>query len=368
MSSTVMIDGVLVPPERAQVSVFDRGFLYGDSVFESLRSYQGIPFALDEHLARLKRSAERVAIALPVSLGYPAQRNAARAQRARQPRQLPEVLTLTRGTGRSLGLDPELADEPLRVLLVTALASLPPSSTSTAFPRSPIAASGRATPQAWPTPKLATTCLAVLAMRAARARGAREALIEDSHGQILEGAASNLFAVFSGKLVTAPETAAILPGITRGHVLELARAAGMKVELRAIAKSELGSAQEVFVSSSIRELVPVVSIDGQPVGNGNPGPMTRELLRAYRERAAARASSTELSRHWNARSRKPCVRRRKISVHAYEIDSLSGGASQSSPNSSTGCGVRTVSLPQIEIPCRAILFAAPADSLGMRWV
>ena len=116
---------------------------------------------------------------------------------------------------------------------------------------------------------------------------AREALIEDAHGHILEGAASNVFAVFSGKLVTPPESAAILPGITRGHVLELARAAGIKVELRAIAKAELAAAQEVFVCSSIRELVPVVSIDGQPVGNGMPGVTTRGLLRSYRERAAA---------------------------------------------------------------------------------
>ena len=285
MSSTVLIDGQLVPPERAQVSVFDRGFLYGDSVFESLRSYQGRLFALDEHLARLKRSAERVAIALPVSLDT--LRNEMRhALRVHGGPDAYLRLTVTRGTGRSLGLDPELADEPLRVLLVTALA-LPPVevyehgiSAITYRGERPSDAAGVA------DAKIGNYLLAVLAMRAARAQGAREALIEDSHGQILEGAASNVFAVLAGQLVTPPESAAILPGITRGHVLELARAADMKVELRAIAKSELRSAQEVFVCSSIRELVPIVSIDGQPVGGGRPGPTTRELLRAYRERAA----------------------------------------------------------------------------------
>jgi branched-chain amino acid aminotransferase len=286
MSSTVMIDGQLVPPERAQVSVFDRGFLYGDSVFESLRSYQGRLFALDEHLARLKRSAERVAIALPVSLDT--LRN--EIQHALRVHGSPESylrLTLTRGTGRSLGLDPELADQPLRVLLVTALA-LPPAeiyehgiAAITYRAERPSDAAGVA------DAKIGNYLLAVLAMREARALGAREALIEDRQGYILEGAASNVFAVFGGKLRTPPESAAILPGITRGHVLELARAAGMSVELRALAKSELAAAQEVFVCSSIRELVPVVSIDGRPVGNGNPGPITRELLRAYRERAAA---------------------------------------------------------------------------------
>jgi branched-chain amino acid aminotransferase len=285
MSSTVMINGVLVPPERAQVSVFDRGFLYGDSVFESLRSYQGIPFALDEHLARLKRSADRVAIALPVSLAT--LRNEVR--HALSVHGSPNSylrLTLTRGTGRSLGLDPELADEPLRVLIVTALALPPPEtyehgiSAITYRAERPSDAAGVA------DAKIGNYLLAVMAMRAARASGAREALIEDAHGHILEAAAANVFAVISGKLVTPPESAAILPGITRGHVLELARSSGLEVELRAIQKSELGSAAEVFVSSSIRELVPVVSIDGRPVGNGTPGPKTRELQRSYRERAA----------------------------------------------------------------------------------
>jgi branched-chain amino acid aminotransferase len=281
MRSTVMIDGQLVPPERARVSVFDRGFLYGDSVFESLRSYQGIPFALDEHLARLKRSAERVAIALPVGVDT-LQSEVLRALGAHGTPESYLRLTLTRGTGRSLGLDPELAEQPLRVLVVTALAQ--PSveiyergiSAITYRAERPSDAAGVA------DAKVGNYLLAVMAMRASRAHGAREALIENSEGQILEGATSNVFAVFAGILVTAPDSAAILPGITRGHVLSLARALGMPVELRAICKSELSLADEVFVCSSIRELVPVVTIDGQPVADGKPGPLTRELLRAYR--------------------------------------------------------------------------------------
>jgi branched-chain amino acid aminotransferase len=284
MSSTVMIDGQLVPPERAQVSVFDRGFLYGDSVFESLRSYRGTLFALDEHLARLKRSAERVAIDLPISLDSlrGEMRHALRVHGS------PDSylrLTLTRGMGRSLGLDPELAAESLRVLLVTTLAQPPAEIYEHGISAITYRAERLGDAAGVADAKTGNYLLAVLAMRAARALGAREALIEDRHGYVLEGATSNVFAVLSGNLVTAPESTAILPGITRGHVLELARAAGMTVELRAIAKSELGSAQEVFVSSSIRELVPVVSIDGHPVGRGSPGPATRELLRAYRERA-----------------------------------------------------------------------------------
>lgn len=284
MRATVMIDGQVVPSEHARVSVFDRGFLYGDSVFESLRSYRGVPFALDEHLARLARSAERVAIALPVGLG------ALRSEvlHALAVHGVPDSylrLTLTRGIGRSLGLDPELAEESLRVVVVTDLARPADEiyelgiSAITYRAERPSDVAGVA------DAKIGNYLLAVMAMRAARIQGAGEALIEDHQGRILEGAASNVFAVFSGILVTAPESAPILSGITRGHVLALARAAGLGIQLRALGKRELATADEVFVCSSLRELVSVVSVDGQLVGNGSPGPVTRALLGAYRELA-----------------------------------------------------------------------------------
>jgi branched-chain amino acid aminotransferase len=285
MATTVMIDGLLVPPERAVVSVFDRGFLYGDSVFESWRSYGGSLFALDEHLARLEHSAERVLIALPVS------RAVLRAEvlSAVAAHGSPEAyvrLTLTRGVGRALGLDPELAERPLRVVLVSTLS--PPESE---LYRDGIAAITFRAERPSDAPavadaKIGNYLLAVLAMRAARDRGASEALLEDAEGRILEGATSNVFAVLGGTLLTPPETAPILPGITRAHVLRIAQAFGLPVELRTLRKAELAQADEVFISSSIRELVPVVRIDGQRVGPGVPGPITRELLRRYREHVA----------------------------------------------------------------------------------
>jgi branched-chain amino acid aminotransferase len=284
MSSTVMIDGQIVPPDAARVSVFDRGFLYGDSVFESLRSYGGKLFALADHLARLERSAERVFIPLPVGVEVLAReiREAVAVQAS------PESyvrLMLTRGIGRALGLDPELAGEPLRVILVTALERPPPEiyeqgiSVITFRAERPSDAPGVA------DAKIGNYLLAVLAMRAARRAGAREALLEDSAGNILEGSTSNVFAVFQGKLRTPPESAAILPGITRAHVLAQARAAGIASELCTLPKVTLKAADEVFVSSSIRELVPVVAIDGHPVGSGVPGPLTRMLLQIFRQAA-----------------------------------------------------------------------------------
>ena len=286
MAATVMIDGSLVPPERAVVSVFDRGFLYGDSVFESLRTYGGKPFDLDLHLARLERSARRVLIPLPVDV-QALEREVLQAIAAHARPECYVRLTVTRGIGRALGLDPELADTPLRVIQVAEL-TLPSRELYEQGIRAISYRSERASdPAAVADAKIGNYLLAVLAMRAARAAGAQEALIEAPSGEVLEGATSNLFAVFRGILRTPPESSAILPGITRAHVIELARTRGLPLELRALPKAELRCADEVFVCSSIRELVPVVNIDGQPVGTGVPGPVTRELLAMYR---AARGS------------------------------------------------------------------------------
>ncbi len=285
MASTVMIDGVLVPAERAVVSVFDRGFLYGDSVFESLRTYGGKPFDLAEHLGRLERSAERVFIPLPVGLSV-LDREVRQAIEAHSSPERYVRLTLTRGMGRSLGLDPELADTPLRVITITDLTLPSPALYEQGIHAISYRIERASDAAAVAAAKIGSYLLAVLAMRAARAAGAQEALLEAHNGDVLEGTTSNVFAIFRGKLCTPPESAAILPGITRAHVLTLAQSAGVPVELRALPKAELAFADEIFVCSSIRELVPVVNLDGQTLGAGVPGPVTRELLRAYR---AARA-------------------------------------------------------------------------------
>jgi branched-chain amino acid aminotransferase len=279
-----MIDGRIVAPERAVVSVFDRGFLYGDSVFETLRTYRGALFALDEHLERLARSAERVLISLPVPLST-LREEIASAVAAHGGDELYVRLTLTRGIGQSLGLDPELARSPLRVVLVTALSPPAPELYERGIAVITFRAERPSDAPAVADAKIGNYLLAVLAMRAARAAGASEALLEDAQGHILEGSTSNVFAVFAGVLRTPPLSSAILPGITRAHVLAIAEAAGIAVEQRSLHKAELAQANEVFICSSIRELLPVVSIDGQRVGVGTPGPITVELLRRFREAA-----------------------------------------------------------------------------------
>jgi branched-chain amino acid aminotransferase len=121
-------------------------------------------------------------------------------------------------------------------------------------------------------------------MREARRAGAAEALVVDGDGNVVEGASSNVFAVFGQTLVTPPEEAGILAGITRAHVLEVAGELGLDVRLEALPLARLVQADEAFISSSIRELLPVVRVDATPVGSGKPGPLTVRLHAAFREK------------------------------------------------------------------------------------
>ncbi|MES1183665.1 MAG: aminotransferase class IV [Myxococcales bacterium] len=290
MSSLVLIDGRPSPPEAATISVFDRGFLYGDSVFEALRTYGGRPFALERHLQRLAESAARVFIDLPVSLQQLGREVHSAIVGAGNPESYVR-LTVTRGVGETLGLDPGLARHPLRVVIVTPLKS-PPEETY----RDGVAVityrTERVTDHSVAAgAKVGNYLTAVLAIRQARAVGAAEALIVDGRGSVVEGATSNVFAVLGdGTLVTPPESDGILLGITREAVLAVAAELGVPIQQQSLPLEVVKNAAEVFVSSSIRELVPVVSVDGAAIGPGKPGPTTTRLLTAFRD--ACRRSTT----------------------------------------------------------------------------
>lgn len=287
MTTLVSMDGNIVGAEDARVSVFDRGFLYGDSVFEALRTYDGVPFALTEHLERLGRSAQRALITLPVPLDvFRAEIHAALAA-AKNPESYIRLL-ITRGRGSALGLDPSLARKPLRVALVMELTPLP----AAMYERGVGVVTFRSQRVADSTPasgaKLSNYMVAVLAMAEVHRAGAEEAIVLDAEGRVVEGTTSNVFYVKDGVLVTPPEEAGILLGITRDKVLSLARHAGVTVQEKMFFPKELASADEVFISSSIREIAPVVTVDGKPVAKGKPGPVTLKLLDALRALAYGR--------------------------------------------------------------------------------
>ncbi len=288
MSRVASIDGVILAPDDAKVSVYDRGFLYGDSVFETVRTYGGEPFALREHLERLARSAERVAIPLPVSLETLDADVRAAIRAAKNPESYARLM-LSRGAG-PLGLDPSLAVRPLRVILVEPLV-LPAAESYRDGVAVVTVRTARAADAAHGA-KVGNYLASLLALREAKAAGAHEALVLDARGNVLEGTTSNVFLVTrpggpgtDPELWTPPDEAGILPGITRAHLLEVARAEGLTVRLVPIRPEDLAQADEVFLSSSLREVLPVVRVDGAPVGSGAPGEVTRRLHAAFRRRA-----------------------------------------------------------------------------------
>jgi branched-chain amino acid aminotransferase len=275
----VSIDGALVDSADARVSVFDRGFLYGDSVFEVFRTYGGVPFAEREHLERLARSAERLMIPLPISLEtLSAEVHAALDAAGEGPWYVRVVIT--RGTG-PLNYDPSTAVEPLRVVIVAPL-SVPPREHYERGIAVVLLSASRPTDDARAAGAKASNYLAnLLAVHEAKQRGAHEALVVGRGGQVLEGASSNIFIVQGGKVRTPEAQPGILVGITRATVLEAASAAGIEVEEGEILPADFDSADEAFITSSIREVMPVVRVDGARIGTGTPGPVTKRLHEGY---------------------------------------------------------------------------------------
>ena len=280
MGRLVSIDGSIVAPDEARVSVYDRGFLYGDSVFETIRTYRGAPFALADHMDRLERSADRVGIPMPISKEAMAREVERAIEAAANPESYIRAM-LTRGAG-PLGLDPSLAQEPLRVIFLEPLVPFPASMyrdgvsvVTVRTERAADAASGA---------KVGNYLASLLALRVAKEASAHEALIVGADGRVVEGTTSNVFAVRDGALLTPPEEAGILPGITRAHLLDAASGIGVRVRFERLTPDELAASAEVFLSSSIREVLPVIRVDRAQVGDGRPGPITRALHAAFRER------------------------------------------------------------------------------------
>jgi branched-chain amino acid aminotransferase len=301
MRTIVNMDGKLVLPAEATVSVFDRGFLYGDSVYEVVRTYRRRPFELDAHLARLARSAERLGLALPWDAAR-TRRELVRTLEAVPAADEPEPdaapwnrgqlslrIIMTRGAGK-LGLDPALAVDPRAIVLASPLRAPPLAAYRDGVSCRIVGVRHEAPGTVDPGAKTGAHLANVLAVREARAAGAHEALLLGAGGQVTEGASSNVFAVRAGALVTPPLGAGILAGVTRALVLELAREARLPGREVPLLPEDLASSDELFITSTAREILPVTALDGRPVGGGKVGPVTTRLRALFRARAELSAS------------------------------------------------------------------------------
>jgi len=287
VTGKVSIDGQVVEGGEARVSVFDRGFLYGDSVFEVFRTYGGVPFAQKEHLERLKRSANRLMIPMPVSLETLSSEVCETLAAAGAGEWYVRVV-ITRGTG-PLTYDPSTATAPLRVIIAAPVSVPPPEHYERGVGVSLLHASRPTDDDRAAGAKASNYLANLLAVYEAKQKGAQEALMLGRHGQILEGASSNIFIVKDGTVRTPEPQTGVLVGITRATVLAAAVAEGIEAEEAEVRPEDLYGADEAFITSSIREVMPVVSADGRTIGSGAPGPVTGRLRKGYL-RAVARAT------------------------------------------------------------------------------
>jgi D-alanine transaminase len=276
MRELAWINGTTTELSEARVSLEDRGFFFGDGVYETLRIYQGKPFGLEAHLQRLERSAAAILLELPHT----------RKELEAFMLQLIEdsgseeaylYLQLTRGSAPRNHLFPD-AVKPTLALYVRAF---PPGFGAVSETGAPCITHPD---ERWLHCNIKTINLLpnVLAKEKARQSGAYEAILYRPAEVVTEGSSTNVFVVSGGTVYTHPESDLILSGITRQIILGLLSDAGIPYREEAVSLAQLRRAEEVWVSSSVAEIVPVIKLDGAPVGEGNPGQITQQLMRKYR--------------------------------------------------------------------------------------
>ncbi len=275
----IYLDGAYLPKEEAKVSVFDHGLLYGDGVFEGIRAYNGRVFRLDEHLDRLYDSAKTIDLAVPIAKAEMADaiREVLRRNGLRDAYIRPIV---TRGVG-DLGLDPRKCPKPSVIIIAVEWGAMYGDLYEKGL--TGVTVSIRRTPAEAlpPNVKSLNYLNNILAKIEANCKGGDEAIFFDTNGYLSEGSGDNIFVVKNGEIIT-PPTLNNLRGVTRLVALECARDLGITVVERNMGYFDLYTADEVFVTGTAAEVGPIVTIDGRTIGSGRPGPITRQLMSAFK--------------------------------------------------------------------------------------
>jgi branched-chain amino acid aminotransferase len=282
------VEGKLLPPEQATVPVLDRGFLYGDSVYEVVRTYAGRPFELERHMLRMERTAKGIGLVLPPREQI--ERELSRTLDAAGNDESYARIVVTRGEGQ-FGLAPQLAKDLHRLIVIVRPLQLPAEEAYARGLQMAIAKTRRNSPLTLdPALKTGNYLNNILALREAVEAGADDAILLDLEDRVTEATTSNVFFVQRGVVVTPPLRLGMLEGVTRALVIEIARGEGMMVREEPHGAEALAAADEVFVSSSLREVMPVTSLvylessgeQTRPVGSGKPGPVAQRLRAAFR--------------------------------------------------------------------------------------
>ncbi len=299
LRGAVYVNGVIKPANEAVVPVYDHGFLYGEGVYETLRTYNHVPFLYDRHMARLRASAGRIQLGVPFTdaelagwiddtvaaagLETANQRDAGEATAAGTQQAYIRIL-FTRGVGE-LNYDPRSTPTPTTVIIVKPLEEPAPRVFSDGINICLVPVLRNHPGSVNPLIKANNLLNNALAMQEANRRGGEEGLMCNFRGELSECSQANFFMVRGGRVLTPPSEAGLLEGITRAFLFEVGRDAGIDVREEVLYPKDLETADEAFITSTTRELSPVTKIDGKPVGSGQVGAITRRMLEGYRTRA-----------------------------------------------------------------------------------
>jgi len=284
MRGAVYVNGTITPADQAVVPVYDHGFVYGEGVYETMRTYNRVPFLYDRHMRRLRRSAERILLDVPFTDAALLTSIDQTVAAAGDLREAYVRVLHTRGVG-DLTYDLKSTPTPTTVIIVKPFEAYPARVYDQGIRLSLVEMLRNHPRSVNPLIKSNNLMNNALAMQAAYRAGAEEALMCNYRGELTECSQSNFFLVRGGAVLTPPSEAGLLEGVTRAFIFELGRELGIDVREDPLHPKDLDTADEMFITSTTRELSPVVNVDGRPVGNGTVGPITKKLTSLYQQRA-----------------------------------------------------------------------------------
>lgn len=283
MGYAVSIGDRLGTPDEVTLRVTDNGFVFGDSAYETLRTYAGRPYELGRHLARLRRSIARLGFEPGATDAEIAARIDAALKFAGNEESYIRLI-VSRGVG-DMSYRFERIPGPTIAVYVKPLELLNESHDRDGVAAAVVSIRRNPVESLDPAIKASNLLNNALATREAYSTGAYEAILLNTRGEVAEGAGSNVFVVRAGAVATPLLSCGLLAGITRELVIELARAGAIPLAETVLLPADLISAEEIFITSTLKEVLPVVRLDGRPVGDGRPGPITLRLRHLYRARA-----------------------------------------------------------------------------------
>jgi branched-chain amino acid aminotransferase len=290
MAATINVNGRVFDQEHAVISVFDHGFLYGEGVYETLRTYNSQPFLFERHMRRLRTSADMLALSVPLA---DAQIDARFRETMRvaglgdgADREAYIRILVTRGIGE-LTYDPAATPTPSIVVIVKPNVDPPREVFERGVKVSLVGVVRNHPGSVNPLIKSNNLLNNALAMQEAFRRDGFEGVMRNYRGELAECTQSNLFIVKDGAALTPPVDAGLLPGITRAFLFEVGAEAGIPVREAVLKDGDLFGADESFLTSTTREVVPIVQVDDRTIGSGKPGPVTLALLDGFRRKAQA---------------------------------------------------------------------------------